>query len=150
MHQGRFGEADVRLLATIAANVGVAIQNAQLYEEMRRRAEEMAALADVGRELSATTDLSRGARAHSRTRAAPPRGGQHRRLPYGNRMSQELRATVALGKNADEIRADPIVIGQGIIGDLAARGVAQVVNDTSVRSTCSPRHGHGTGDRGSG
>ena len=58
VHQGRFGEADVRLLSTIAANVGVVIQNAQLYEETRRRGDEMAALAEVGRELSAAVDMA--------------------------------------------------------------------------------------------
>jgi PAS domain S-box-containing protein len=34
---GRFGEADSRLLATIAANVGVAIQNARLFAEIERQ-----------------------------------------------------------------------------------------------------------------
>jgi PAS domain S-box-containing protein len=33
--EGRFGEADAGLLATIAANVGVAIQNARLFEAQR-------------------------------------------------------------------------------------------------------------------
>src|SRR4029079_4069654 len=54
--EGRFREADARLLATIAANVGVAIQNARLFREAHRRADEMAALADVGREISATLE----------------------------------------------------------------------------------------------
>src|SRR3954468_17993958 len=35
--EGRFGEADSRLLATIAANVGVAIQNARLFSEVERQ-----------------------------------------------------------------------------------------------------------------
>src|SRR5205823_395418 len=35
--EGRFGEADSRLLATIAANVGVAIQNARLFAEVERQ-----------------------------------------------------------------------------------------------------------------
>jgi PAS domain S-box-containing protein len=35
--EGRFGEADTRLLATIAANVGVAIQNARLFTEVERQ-----------------------------------------------------------------------------------------------------------------
>ena len=35
--EGRFGEADARLLATIAANVGVAIQNARLFSEVERQ-----------------------------------------------------------------------------------------------------------------
>ena len=55
--EGRFGEADVRLLSTIAANVGVAIQNARLYQEAHRRGDEMAALAEVGQEISATLDV---------------------------------------------------------------------------------------------
>ena len=57
VHAGRFGEADVRLLSTIAANVGAAMANAQLYEEARRRGDEMAALAEVARELSTAVDL---------------------------------------------------------------------------------------------
>ena len=52
-----FGEADLRLLTTIAANVGVAIQNARLYEEARRRANEMAALAEIGHDIATTVDL---------------------------------------------------------------------------------------------
>ena len=54
---GRFGETDSRLLSTIAANVGVAIQNARLYAETGRRASEMAALAELGREIGALLDL---------------------------------------------------------------------------------------------
>ena len=54
---GRFTEADTRLLSTIAANVGVAIQNARLYAETGRRASEMAALAELGREIGALLDL---------------------------------------------------------------------------------------------
>ncbi len=56
--EGRFGDEDVRLLSTLAANVGAAISNARLYEETRRRAREMAALAEVGREISANLDLT--------------------------------------------------------------------------------------------
>ena len=54
---GRFGEADSRLLATLAANVGVAIQNARLYRDAQRQAAEMTALAEVAAEISAMLDL---------------------------------------------------------------------------------------------
>ena len=54
---GRFGESDSRLLSTIAANVGVAIQNARLYQETGRRASEMAALAELGREVGGLLEL---------------------------------------------------------------------------------------------
>src|SRR4029077_16399040 len=54
---GRFGESDTRLVSTIAANVGVAIQNARLYRETQRRASEMAALAELGQEVGGLLDL---------------------------------------------------------------------------------------------
>jgi PAS domain S-box-containing protein len=47
--EGLFGEADIRLLSTIAANVGVALQNARLFQETQRRAEQLATAAEVSR-----------------------------------------------------------------------------------------------------
>jgi signal transduction histidine kinase/CheY-like chemotaxis protein len=128
---GRFTAADQSLLATIAANVGVAVQNARLYAETRRHAEEMAALAEVGREVSATLDLSVvlelvAERAKSLLDAdtgavfLPDPDGKH------------LHATVALGSMADVIRADSITLGEGIIGTLATTGLAELVNSTKA------------------
>ena len=45
--EGRFGEADSRLLATIAANVGVAIQNARLFAEVERQREYLESLVAI-------------------------------------------------------------------------------------------------------
>jgi len=45
--EGRFGEADSRLLGTIAANVGVAIQNARLFAEVERQREYSASLVEI-------------------------------------------------------------------------------------------------------
>src|SRR5215469_5928032 len=45
--EGRFDEADSRLLATIAANVGVAIQNARLFSEIDRQKQYFEMLVDV-------------------------------------------------------------------------------------------------------
>ncbi len=50
-----FNEEDVRLLQTIAANLGIAIQNARLYEEARRRADQTSTLYNVG--LTLTSNL---------------------------------------------------------------------------------------------
>ena len=55
--EGRFDEDDLRLLTTLASNVGVAIEKARLLDETQRRARETAAIAEVGREISATLDL---------------------------------------------------------------------------------------------
>src|SRR5579884_497965 len=45
--EGRFGEADVRLLATIAANVGVAIQNARLFAQVEHQKRYFEMLVEV-------------------------------------------------------------------------------------------------------
>jgi PAS domain S-box-containing protein len=45
--EGRFGEADSRLLATIAANVGVAIQNARLFSEVQRQRQYLESLVAI-------------------------------------------------------------------------------------------------------
>ncbi|MDP8907768.1 MAG: GAF domain-containing protein, partial [Chloroflexota bacterium] len=46
--EGRFGEADVRLLTAIAASVGVAIQNARLFEEREARRRDLEHLYQLG------------------------------------------------------------------------------------------------------
>ena len=45
--EGRFGEADSHLLATIAANVGVVIQNARLFTEVERQRGYLESLASI-------------------------------------------------------------------------------------------------------
>jgi PAS domain S-box-containing protein len=45
--EGRFAEPDVRLLATIASNVGVAIQNARLFAEVERQREHFESLVEI-------------------------------------------------------------------------------------------------------
>src|SRR5262249_41208137 len=44
--EGRFGEPDVRLLGTIAANVGSAIHNARLFAQVERQREYSASLVE--------------------------------------------------------------------------------------------------------
>ena len=63
-HAGLFGEAEERLLTTIAASVGVAIQNARLFQQTqaaladaRRRSEELAELNEMGRTLASVLEV---------------------------------------------------------------------------------------------
>src|SRR5262249_29791409 len=49
-----FGESELRLLTTVASSMGVALENARLFEEIQRRTRESAALAEVGRDISST------------------------------------------------------------------------------------------------
>ena len=127
----RFREADVRLLSTIAANVGVAIQNARLYQEAHRRGDEMAVIAEVGREISATLDTRSvirqiGDRVHSLLNADTTA------LYMADADGQSYRAIMAIGDTTDEIKADTIVDGVGLIGTVIQTRVPEFINDTSV------------------
>jgi GAF domain-containing protein/CheY-like chemotaxis protein/anti-sigma regulatory factor (Ser/Thr protein kinase) len=135
--EGRFDEGDKRLLSTIAANVGAAIQNARLYQETQRRAEEMAAVAEAGREVSATLELQAvlervAGRVHQLFNA------RDTLLRLAEPDGQTFSTLVALGRYADEFAQDAITVGQGIHGDIARSGRAEVIDDV----TADPRGVH--------
>ena len=143
--EGRFDTSDLRLLATLASNIGAAIANARLYQETRRRAEETEALAEVAREISAELDLD----------VVMGRVARHGRVLLRSETcavyladadGRAFHAITVDGANAAPILADPVLLGEGIIGDLAARGVAELVNsvDTDGRALTIP----GTDDAG--
>ncbi|MGZ4137483.1 MAG: GAF domain-containing protein, partial [Actinomycetota bacterium] len=128
---GRFGDADVRLLSTIAANVGAAIQNARLYDETRRRAGEMAALAELGREIGAVLDLDAVlGRIAERARELLDGGTSSVFLEDDDR--NEFVPIVAVGDIADAIMSTTVTPGTGILGNIASRGAAEAVNDVGT------------------
>ncbi|MCL4267021.1 MAG: GAF domain-containing protein [Anaerolineae bacterium] len=125
--EGRFTVDDLRLLTTIAANVGQAIHNAQLYEETRRHADEMAALAEIGNEIATTQDLE------------PVLEEIVRRIQELMRVhdislmllepdGETFRTFVARGDYVDALKANPIRMGEGITGSIAQSGIAEIVN----------------------
>ncbi len=129
--EGRFGESDARLLSTIAANVGVAIQNARLYREAHRRGDEMAALAEVGQEISATLDAQAvlrriGERVQSLLEA------DSSALLLADPDGRTFRPILALGTIAEQIMADTIIEGEGIVGDVIRRRAPEYINDVAL------------------
>ena len=129
--EGRFGDDDVRLLTTIAANVATAIQNARLYWEAHRRADEMAALSDVEREISAMLDptavLDRIAE-HAKALLGATSSAVYLGQPDG----RTFRAIVARGEIAEQLLANTIEIGEGIIGGVLETRQAEMVNDVTA------------------
>ena len=126
--EGRFSDSDARVLSTIASNVGAAIRNAQLYREAQRRAREMAELAEVGREISATLDLE-GLLGRITERAKALLEADTSGVFIAEPDGQTVKAIAVVGRNAAEIKADHIVLGEGIIGSAAAERRPDVVND---------------------
>jgi GAF domain-containing protein/CheY-like chemotaxis protein/tetratricopeptide (TPR) repeat protein len=120
-----FDEDNVRLLTTLAANMGVALENARLFQETNRRANETAALNEIGREISAMLDQNAvleqiAARAKEILNA---KDVVLRLLqPDGS-----LPTVVALGKNAENFQNSVLQLGEGITGSVAEMGEAEVI-----------------------
>ncbi len=125
--EGRFTEDDLRLLTTIAATVGQAIHNAQLYEETRRHADEMAALAEIGNEIATTQDLKPVLEQIVR-RIQELMRVHDIALMLFDKENNVFRTYVARGDYVDALKANPIRMGEGITGSIAQSGVAEIVN----------------------
>jgi signal transduction histidine kinase/putative methionine-R-sulfoxide reductase with GAF domain len=128
--EDNFDEDDLRLLTTIAANAGAAIQTAQLHRETERRAREMATLAEIGNDISASLDLSTVLERIT-TDAQKLLNADSSAVFLPDPSSPNIfKAIAAVGDIAPQIKATEIVYGNGILGNIAKNEAAEVVNDT--------------------
>ena len=117
--------------------MGTAIRNAQLYRESQRRARETAELAEVGREISATLDLD-GLLERITARAQELLEVETSGVFLAEPDGKTFRAISVVGVNAEELKADSITLGEGIIGSAAASGRAEIVNDVQASGRAVP------------
>lgn len=128
---GRFGETEKRLLGTLAANVGVAIQNARLYRAARRQAAEQSALAEVAAEISAMLDLG-PVLERITDRAHVLLDADTSAVFLAERDGAVFRPIVAVGSFAEAVLADTVRTGEGIIGGYASSRASGIVNDVAA------------------
>lgn len=139
---------DRDILATIASQAAIAIENARLFQEARRRAQETAALAEVGREISTTLDVETvltKIAAYARDLFQAESSAVY--LPETEGIA--WRAIAVVGAEAEEIKNDLINTGEGILGKIVLKGSGRIVNDASsetgaliVKGTLERTHDH--------
>ena len=125
--EAAFSEDDLRLLSTLALSMGVALENARLYQETQRRATEMATLAEIGSDIASTHELEPVLeRLVARTRDLMNVDviALYMLQPDGRTM----RAVAVSGAYADEWRGDSIRVDESITGRVAQTGIAEIVN----------------------
>ena len=126
--ENAFGEDDTRLLSTVAASMGVALENARLFEETQRRARESQALSDVGRDLSSSLELATVMdRIAGHAKDLLQASNSAIFLPDAGGRTH--RAIVAVGEIAEALKAAVIETGVGIIGSLLKSGRPEFIND---------------------
>jgi len=125
-----FSPKDQEALEIFASQAAIAIENAHLFEFEQRRRQEAAAIAEVGRDISASLQLDvvlERIASHAKELLHGETSAVYLIEPSG----LTLRAIAALGPDSEEIKDDPITLGEGILGAIVLRNVGEIVNDTA-------------------
>lgn len=145
---GVFSQVELSFLTSIANQVSVAIESANLFKETVRRAQESAAIAEVGRDISATLQLD-AVLNRIASYAKELLNSESSAVYMLDPAKPTLKAIAAHGVDAVEIMNDPLEIGKGILGHIALNKVGEIVNDTSndprtitIRGTNTNPHEH--------
>ncbi|HLF73424.1 MAG TPA: GAF domain-containing protein [Anaerolineales bacterium] len=127
---GLFNESELNFLVSIAHQASICIESGRLFQETRRQAQEAAAIAEVGRDISATLQLNIVLERiasyamdllHAETSA----------VYLADTPTSMLRAIAALGLDAEKIKNYPLALGTGILGNIALQSVGEIVNEVS-------------------
>jgi len=125
---GVFNQVELSFLTSIANQVSVAIESSNLHKETIRRAQESAAIAEVGRDISATLQLDVVLNRIAKY-AKELLSSESSAVYLLDSSKSNLRAIAAQGLDADEIMNYPLEMGTGILGNIAANKVGEIVND---------------------
>jgi len=128
--EGFFAQPDLDFLISVARQTAIAIESARLYLETQRRAREMSALVDVGRDISASLDAGvvlEGIATHAKDLLNADTSALF--LPEGD--GKTFRAIAAVGDVADELKNETINLGEGLLGTIALSKVGEIVNDAN-------------------
>ncbi len=127
---GLFNESELNFLVGIAHQVSICIESGRLFQETNRQAEEAAAIAEVGRDISATLQLDTVLERIA-SYAMNLLQAETSAVYMADAATSTLQAIAALGVDAEEIKKDPLTIGQGILGNIALENIGEIVNDTA-------------------
>ncbi len=146
--QRTWGTEEQMLVKQVADQLSLALENARLFQEAQRRAKEMTALAEVAREISATLELQ-GVLERIAHQAMEILNAATSAVYVPDPDFKTLIAITAIGAEADEIKNASLTIGEGILGNVALKKVAEVANDAtnnpdaiSIMETKNVSHEH--------
>jgi signal transduction histidine kinase/DNA-binding response OmpR family regulator/PAS domain-containing protein len=127
----KWNEDDRLLVKQVTDQLQLALENARLFQEAQRRAQEMTALAEVGREISATLTLESvlekiTSYAHNLLNA----NSAAAYLP--DESGNKWIALAAVGMDAVEIKNDPVNRGEGILGKIVLQQSGAIMNNVDL------------------
>jgi len=117
-------EAEVRNARREAEN-----RNVELYQETLQQSSKLAALLEIGQDISAILDLEKvlaRIASHAKELLDSDDSDVYLLQPDG----KTLRAIVSLGDYAEQMESTPLQVGEGIVGHVAMMGVPEIVDQT--------------------
>jgi len=126
---GLFDKSELNFLVSIAHQASISIESVRLFEETAHRAQETAAIAEVGRSISATLELDKVLDSIA-LYAKELLKAETSAVYLAEQNPLRLRAISALGSDSEEVKNDPLKIGNGILGDIALKKRGEIVNNT--------------------
>lgn len=132
---GDFSSEDRELLETMTASASAAMDNAQLFEEMNRRAREFSALFQISSTVNSSLQLEKVLEAvlENATSLLDAQAGS---LMLLDEARAELRILTAVGLPEQIVRDTRVPVGTGISGKVALEGKARLLLK-GVRETSS-------------
>jgi len=128
-------QEDLENLSSLASQVAIVIQNAQLFLESHQRMEQHSELIEVSAILNSSLDplVVRKKAMEAATRLM---GAEVGSLLLLDQEKRELYFDVALGEKGDAVKQIRLKIGEGFAGWVAEKGEALLIPDVSK----DPRH----------
>jgi len=127
---GLFNESELNFLVSIAHQASICIESGRLFQETNRQAQEAAAIAEVGRDISATLQLDTVLERIA-SYAMNLLDAETSAVFLADASKSTLHAIAAFGIDADEIKNDPLTLGTGILGNIALQNIGEIVNDAA-------------------
>lgn len=132
--EGLFDEADQRLLTTIAASVGAAMQNARLFEQTQRRVAELGTINTISQTLAASQLDLRATLALVGDRILqtfPDADGGYIAL-YNSRTNQ-IEIPYFRDADGSQVSVPPVALGQGLSSHIIQTRQPLLVNQDTVQ-----------------
>lgn len=143
-NEGYFDLDDLALVQAIADQAGIAVLNGQLYDESRRTARIMKAIADSAAAINVSLQLDEVIQTILE-QTANALEIEAASLALIDPNTDELEFRAATGEGAQVIIGMRIKMGQGIAGWVAQQGKSVIVSDTQKDPRFSPIFDDSTG-----
>jgi GAF domain-containing protein len=136
--EGLYGEEDLALFSTIAAQVAIAVRNARLHQETRRRADEMALLQEINHTLGMALSLQETMEALilNLQRMIPHDGGEVCLYDPDRKL---LETMVALGEVVDITSAQAYALDEGYTGWVGRHRQPLLIKDCAAFTEARPQ-----------